>query len=86
MARAQLAPAWDIQARHHGNGKLTLGVEECFMREVCFRDKLQLGGASCMLFFNHLAGYVGKLGGKRLRLASAEPGQERCIYHVSIHD
>lgn len=86
MARAQLAPAWNVKAQHDGNGKLTFEVEECFVREVCSREKLQLGGALCVLFFNYLAGYVGKLGGKRLRLANAQRGQERCTYHVSIHD
>lgn len=86
MARTQLAPAWKVDTKHDGNGKLTFDVEACYVREVCARERLELGGPLCVLFFNYLAGYVGKLGGKRLRLAEAERGRERCTYRVTVHD
>jgi len=85
MAQAQLAPAWKMVARHDGNGAIRFDVSDCFVREVCAREKLELGGPLCVLFFSYLSGYVGKLGGKRLRLVAAERGQQSCSYQVAVH-
>jgi ferredoxin len=82
LTREQFAPAWDLTFAEADSGDLTIGVRDCFVREVCHREGLALGGALCVLFFNYLSGYLSKMGGLRLRLAAAERSDERCTYEV----
>lgn len=81
LAAAQFKPAWSLDAVVDGE-ELTITVTDCFVREVCASQGLELGGELCVLFYNYLAGYVGKMASARLRLNDAERGPERCIYRV----
>jgi hypothetical protein len=68
------------------NGEqLTIEVKECFVRELCAKEKLELGGELCILFYNYLAGYIGRMGNAKLKLNSAERGAAKCVYDVKIY-
>jgi len=54
------------------------------MREVCAKEKMALGGELCSLFYSYLAGYLGRLGNKRLKLANAERAMQRCYYEIDL--
>lgn len=84
LACSQFSPAWKFQSSADGD-KLTVEVKDCFVREVCQREGIELGGDLCTLFYNYLAGYVGSLGGKRLRFTGAERGAEKCVYDIKIY-
>jgi NAD-dependent dihydropyrimidine dehydrogenase PreA subunit len=84
LATHQFAPAWSLEPRLEGDD-LTIAVGDCFVREVCQREGIELGGDLCTLFYNYLGGYVGKMGKVRLRLMSSEPGPERCTYQVKVY-
>lgn len=84
LACSQFAPAWQVEPATEGD-KLTVAVKDCFVREVCQREGLALGGDLCTLFYNYLAGYVSSLGGKRLRLMGTEHGTETCVYDIKIY-
>jgi NAD-dependent dihydropyrimidine dehydrogenase PreA subunit len=80
----RLAPAWVMDTALDGDS-LTVTVHDCFVREVCQREKLELGGELCVLFYNYLAGYLGAIGKTRLRLSHAERGWEKCTYQVKVY-
>ncbi len=84
LAVAQFAPAWELTTERSGD-ELTVKVGRCFVREVCEREGLELGGEMCVLFYNYLAGYLGRLSGTRLRLMEAERGS-KCRYTVKIYE
>jgi hypothetical protein len=83
LAETQFAPAWEFATSRDGDD-LTVNVERCFVREVCEREGLELGSEMCVLFYNYLAGYVGRMGNVRLRLMGADRGS-RCSYKVKIY-
>lgn len=80
----QFGPAWELEPEVSGD-ELTVTVRTCFVREVCQRQSLPLGEEMCVLFLQYLSGYVGKMGGVRLRKASQEPGDTQCRYQLKIH-
>ncbi|MEE4273392.1 MAG: hypothetical protein V2I67_17080 [Thermoanaerobaculales bacterium] len=84
LAETQFAPAWEFSTERSGE-ELTINVNRCFVRETCAREGLELGGEMCVLFYNYLAGYLGKMGGVRLRLMDAERGHA-CCYKVKIYE
>jgi ferredoxin len=84
LAILQFAPAWEMDATLEGD-QLEVTVNRCFVRELCQQQGLELGGELCVLFYNYLAGYLGKLGGVRLRLGRAERGWDRCVYEVKVY-
>jgi ferredoxin len=83
LAKAQFAPAWELETSRSGDD-LTVTVGRCFVREVCERQRLELGGEMCVLFYNYLAGYLGRMGKARLRLMDAERGAT-CRYSIKIY-
>lgn len=82
LAREQFQPAWKIEPVLEGTDKLTITVRECFVRELCQKEKIELGGELCILFFHYLNGYISKMGNARLRLMKAERGAGECVYDM----
>jgi NAD-dependent dihydropyrimidine dehydrogenase PreA subunit len=84
LAETQFAPAWELTTKRSGDD-LTVDVNRCFVRETCEREGVELGGGMCVLFYNYLAGYLGRMGKVRLRLMDADRGA-RCRYRVKIYE
>jgi NAD-dependent dihydropyrimidine dehydrogenase PreA subunit len=84
LAKRQFAPAWDLEFKPEGD-TLHIGIKTCFLRELCAKQQIELGGDLCTLFFNYLAGYLGRMGKMRLRLADANRSAELCTYNAKIY-
>jgi NAD-dependent dihydropyrimidine dehydrogenase PreA subunit len=84
LAKQQFSPAWDLDFRVEGD-ILHIVVKTCYLRELCAKEKVELGGDLCTLFFNYLAGYLHRMGKLRLRLESATCGAESCSYETKIY-
>jgi ferredoxin len=84
LARQQFSPAWDLDFRAEGD-LLHIGVKTCYLRELCAKEHVELGGDLCTLFFNYLAGYLHRMGKVRLRLGTANRGAESCSYEAKIY-
>jgi NAD-dependent dihydropyrimidine dehydrogenase PreA subunit len=84
LAKSQFGPAWELTTERSGD-ELTITVGRCFVRETCEREGLELGGEMCVLFYNYLAGYLGRMGKVRLRLMDADRGPS-CCYKVKIYE
>jgi len=84
LAVDQFAPAWDIHPEYDGGSKLKLTVKTCFIRELCGEEGIELGGDLCILFYNYLAGYTGKMGTARVKLLESCPGSKECKYDVEV--
>jgi L-aspartate semialdehyde sulfurtransferase ferredoxin len=82
LARDQFAPTWELESRLEGTDKLTIEVKGCFVRDLCRRENIDLGGELCTLFFYYLTGYIAKMGNARLRLMQAERGPSGCVYEM----
>ncbi len=80
----QFTPAWNIKPDYDGGSKLNMQVKNCFIRELCKEEGIELGGDLCILFYNYLAGYAGKLGNARLKLIKSSPGIKECKYDVEV--
>lgn len=78
------APAWDLSLEIADN-QLTIKVDQCYVRSLCRSEALPLGGDTCILFYNYLAGYLSKLSNMRPRLLSSEPGDTQCSYSVKLY-
>jgi ferredoxin len=85
LAREQFAPAWEIETVTEGSEGLEIRVKGCFIRDLCGRNDIPLGGELCTLFFYYLAGYIGKTGDARLRLLNAERGPCQCVYRIRLY-
>ena len=84
LAVSQFSPAWELKPDYDGDEKLTVDVGNCFIRELCKEEGIELGGDLCVLFYNYLAGYLGKMGGARLKLEDSQPGDSSCSYKVKV--
>lgn len=84
MVVSQLAPTWDLKPSYDGGENLKVKTGECFIRDLCRKEGIPLGGDLCVLFYNYLAGYLGKLSGVRLKLEKTEPGDSACIYDIKV--
>ncbi len=84
IAVAQFTPAWDLKPDYDGGSKLEIKVKNCFIRELCKEEGIELGGDLCILFYNYLAGYTGKLGNARLKLLESCPGSKECKYDIEV--
>ncbi len=84
LAKEQFAPAWKLNFAVDGD-TLRIDIGDCFIRELCAKEKLDLGGDLCTLFYNYLAGYLNRMGKVRLRLGSANRGAETCSYEAKIN-
>ncbi len=84
LAKEQFAPAWDLDFKVDGES-LHIGVKTCYLRELCAKEKVELGGDLCVLFYNYLAGYLSRMGKVRLRLGSANRGADSCSYDARIY-
>jgi NAD-dependent dihydropyrimidine dehydrogenase PreA subunit len=80
----QFAPAWELEPTVDGE-MLTVNIKRCFVREVCAKQRLELGEEMCVLFLQYLSGYVGKMGGVRLRKVEQNPGDSQCCYQLRIY-
>lgn len=85
MATEQFQPSWDLNFSVEAD-QLTITTKTCFIRELCTREGIELGGDLCVLFYNNLAGYLGKMSGMRLKLLSMEPGSDQCQYRVKTFE
>lgn len=83
MVVGQLAPTWDLEAVYDGAESLRITTGTCFIRDLCRREGLELGGDLCVLFYNYLAGYLAKLSGVRLKLEKTTPG-DTCAYEIKV--
>ncbi len=83
MVVEQLAPTWDLEASYDGAESLKITAGTCFIRDLCRREGLELGGDLCVLFYNYLAGYLAKLSGVRLKLEKTSPG-DTCAYEIKV--
>ncbi len=84
LAKEQFAPAWDLDFQVDGE-TLHIHIKTCFIRELCAKEKLELGGDLCTLFYNYLAGYLNRMGKVRLRLGNANRGADACSYEAKIN-
>jgi len=84
MAREQFFPAWDLKPDFDGDSKLKIKVGSCFIRDLCKAEGIELGGDLCVLFYNYLAGYTGKMGKARLKLIESCPGDSECSYDIQV--
>jgi ferredoxin len=79
------SPAWVMEPELTGD-TLTVSISSCFVRDVCNKDKIELGGDLCTLFYNYFAGYLSKIGRLRPKLSAVVRDQKKCIYTVKIHE
>jgi ferredoxin len=78
------SPAWAIVPKL-SNENLTLTVTTCFVRDVCMRASIELGGDLCKLFSNYCVGYLSKIGSVRPKLTNVAPQQNSCVYTIKIY-
>lgn len=84
LAQLTFAPAWDLECQLEDDN-LSILVGECFVRTLCRKEGIEIGGDLCILFYNYLAGYLGKICSVRPRLMGAERG-EACLYKVRLYN
>jgi NAD-dependent dihydropyrimidine dehydrogenase PreA subunit len=84
LAVAQFSPTWELKPAMEGDENLTVDVGECYIRELCKAKGLELGGDLCVLFYNYLAGYIGRMSDSRLKLVESAPGDKACRYRVQV--
>ena len=84
LAQREFSPAWQLDFRLGADDTIAVEVGECFVRGVCAQGRMEMGEELCVLFYNYLACYLGKMGGMRLRLAGAERAAERCTYQMKV--
>jgi ferredoxin len=82
LAGKDFAPAWEIDSTTECEDQLTIRVNGCFVRDLCEKEKISLGGELCTLFYYYLSGYISKMGNIRLRLINAERGTSHCVYRI----
>ena len=83
LARKEFAIAWELEFEQDADN-LMIHVKECFVRGLCKKENIPLGGALCVLFFNYLSGYLGKMAKIQLKLVNADKSEESCRYDVKI--
>lgn len=83
LAKEQFSPSWDLNFSEDGDN-LEIKTGTCFIRELCMKEGIELGGDLCVLFYNNLAGYLGKMSGDRLKLEEMSPGADSCKYKVKM--
>lgn len=84
LTREQFAPAWDLNFKVEADS-LRIDVKTCYLRELCAKEKVELGGDLCTLFYNYLVGYLNRMGKVRLRLGAATRGAQDCQYETKIY-
>lgn len=84
LAKLEFAPAWELDFKKTDDQSLQITVGKCFVRELCIKENMTLGGELCILFFHYLSGYLSKMAKNQLKLAEANRGQDGCCYQVKI--
>jgi NAD-dependent dihydropyrimidine dehydrogenase PreA subunit len=84
IAADQFSPSWSLKFDIEDD-QLTVTTTDCFIRELCGTEGIELGGDLCVLFYNSLAGYLGKTSGIRFKLESMEPGEHKCVYRIRTY-
>lgn len=84
LATVQFAPTWELKPSMEDGENLTIDVGTCYIRELCKAEGIELGGDLCVLFYNYLAGYIGRMSDTRLKLVESKPGDKACRYRVQV--
>lgn len=84
LAKAEFSPAWGLSFTAQAGDELRIDVAQCSVRELCGRENLPLGGELCVLFYNYLAGYVGRMAKCQIKLSKADRGAQGCAYEVKV--
>jgi NAD-dependent dihydropyrimidine dehydrogenase PreA subunit len=85
LASTIFSPAWDMKMEQ-GNDSLTVTVSNCFVRDVCTRGSIELGGDICKLFSNYFTGMLGKICPQRPRLMNVAPSPKACVYTLKLYE
>ncbi len=85
LAATIFSPAWDLKL-DAGKDGITVTVSNCFVRDVCVRAHLELGGDICKLFSNYFTGLLGKISPQRPRLMNVAPSSKSCVYTLKMYD
>jgi L-aspartate semialdehyde sulfurtransferase ferredoxin len=85
LAKTIFSPAWNMKM-DQGKDGLTITISDCFVRDVCTRGSIELGGDICKLFSNYFTGLLSKLSPQRPRLTSVAPSPESCVYALKLYD
>lgn len=83
LAKKEFAPAWELEFKNDADN-ITVQVKECFVRGLCIKENIPLGGELCTLFFNYLSGYLGKMAKTQLKFISADRTAQSCSYEVKM--
>lgn len=83
LTRKEFLPAWDLDFSSVSEDSVRITVRECFIRTLSAKEVKPLGGELCTLYMHYLAGYLGKMGKRQVKLEKAERGQQ-CVYDVKI--
>jgi ferredoxin len=84
LAKSVFAPAWDLEFTLQDKD-CTMRVTTCFIRELCQKQGIELGGDLCTLFYGYCAGYISKTAGVRPRLLKTERGGNECRYGIQLY-
>lgn len=84
LTKDTFSPAWDFTFVRRETA-LTLTVNNCFVRELCMKEKMETGGDLCVLFYGYLAGYLSKIAAVRPRLVETKRGESECVYSIQVH-
>jgi hypothetical protein len=79
------SPSW-VMKPVLASDTVTVSVSTCFVREVCRKGNIALGGDLCKLFSNYLVGYLSKAARIRPRLTGVVASEENCVYTIKIHE
>lgn len=85
LVRQNLSPAWVLSHWETKDSHVCVTMGDCFVRQLCTREGLSLGGDLCTLFTTYLLGYLGKVAGARMRLVQSTPGPQECLYTFELH-
>jgi ferredoxin len=75
------SPAWHMEPTLN-NDLIMISVSDCFVRDVCIKSGIAIGGDLCKLFSNYFTGYLSKIARIRPRLAGISLSEKTCVYTI----
>jgi NAD-dependent dihydropyrimidine dehydrogenase PreA subunit/predicted hydrocarbon binding protein len=84
LAKSVFSPAWNIEFDLQDKN-CPVRITSCFIRELCQKQGMELGGDLCTLFYGYFAGYIAKMASVRPRLMNAERGANECRYSIQLY-
>jgi len=84
-AREQFDPAWEMTPQASGADDFSIQIKGCFVRDLCKKEGIEIGGDLCILFCNYLTGYLGSTASSRIRLMKADRGPDVCTYSMKVY-